>query len=215
MQPAEEVLQAYEHLFKCGLINIEEGFAWSELVFVHSKKSTRSLLLSNSNPSTYDETYCEAITLGPQYFEVRRQEDISTLYRGTYPRNNADVKNWILSQPYVKGSLVDVIDGTFWKFCTIEPSVSVDDLFWKIFDRSKVATDFEADVFDYVRDLYMNCEDPRKDPVYAKREELWQKLLLEYRIYKKRTIHVSELPGYSGNFISFQNVKDAIKKISC
>ncbi len=49
----------------------------------------------------------------------------------------AEVKNFILSQPYIKGEFVDIRTGASWKFRCVKPFHS-DDIFWKKFDYSKV-----------------------------------------------------------------------------
>ena len=106
--------------------------------------------------------------------------------------NIGDIKNIILSNPLMKGELIDLRTASSWKFRTLNPSHS-DDLFWKIFDPSKVKTQFLDDLLTVIRDKCIEHDDPNTDPVYGKREEIHSILSQSYRTYKQRVIHIDEI----------------------
>jgi hypothetical protein len=129
------------------------------------------------------------------------------------PRNIADVKNRILSQPYIKGTLENTY-GIIGKFRPNKP-YTFKDLFDIRFDRSKVKTDFKDWLWQKIRDIYeaSDCDDPRIDPLYGKREELWHEALTFFRVYDQRTHPANMLPGYSCEWLSFDTLKNNIEEI--
>ena len=136
-------------------------------------------------------------------YDPRRASGIDKIYinyklkKSPIPlmRNFSDVKNWILLHPGIKGVLLDVRSGYVSKFRTVEPTIG-DDLFDKRFDRSKVETDLQHWLYNEIRDLYLENEwdDPSIDQLHGKREELWKRALLLFRLYEQRVTHIEDLP---------------------
>jgi hypothetical protein len=139
------------------------------------------------------------------------------------PMNTAELIESIRRNPYIKGVLVDLRNGVPLKFRIEKTRVSCDDLFWKKFDRSKLggrAADFKEFLWDEIYDCYINHDNPKTDPIYAKRKEILRNLSPFFRVVNLndregwKPVLIDNLPDPTmGRPLSLDTLKNYIKKL--
>jgi hypothetical protein len=196
------VLEYLKPQLKLLIKDMKNGLVFT---FVHDKTSTYTIVSSkprdNWNLITNDERKVRSLEslFSKEQICLEGSQFLQASLGRPWPdiriRNIADIKNLIWRNPYVKGVLIDHRTNTPLKFRIVKPEIG-DDLFDKRFDLSKVKTDFQHWLYHEIHDLYLENEwdDPRIDQIHGKREELWKRALLLFRLYEQRVTHIEDLP---------------------
>jgi hypothetical protein len=210
MQRVKELLRAYQRAHQDA--EVDPFLRLAKFVFLHSKTSTKS-------------AFSAFFPIDPPIYAGQRECMLFHEYGAyrTNPRNSADVRNLILSDPYVKGTLVEPSSGFFWIFRPAPPRVSCDNLFWKKYDRSNVrgrAADFKEFLWDEILDCYINHDNPCTDPLQGKREKILSHLSPLFRVANLddgdgwKPVLIDKLPDPTiGRPLSFDTLKRYIQEL--